>query len=85
LRSDFAGDTSWIIACRELEVMKKEISKDHLLVVWSRFKSGDKEAYTMLYNLHIDALYSYGTKLCKDTDTVKDSLQELFLELFLNR
>ena len=65
--------------------MKKEISKDHLLVVWSHFKSGDKEAFAILYNLHVDALYSYGTKLCKDEDAVKDSLQELFLELFLNR
>lgn len=65
--------------------MKKEISKDHLFVVWSRFRSGDKEAFAILYNLHVDALFRYGTKLCKDEDAVKDSLQELFLELFLNR
>ena len=56
-----------------------------LSAVWTRFKSGDQEAFAILYNLHIDKLYSYGTKLCKDENIVKDALQELFLELFLKR
>ena len=38
-----------------------------------------------MYNLHIDTLYHYGTKLCKDEEAVKDALQEVFLELFLKR
>ena len=63
----------------------QEVSKDDWLVVWSRFKSGDQEAFAILYNLHIEALYHYGTKLCKDEEAVKDALQELFLELFLKR
>ena len=53
--------------------------------VWNRFRSGDQEAFAVLYNLHIDSLYHYGTKLCKDKEAVKDALQELFLELFLKR
>ncbi len=53
--------------------------------VWIRFKSGDQEAFAILYNQYIDLLYHYGTKLCTDTDTVKDALQELFLDLFLQR
>lgn len=65
--------------------MDKEYGKEYWQIVWSRFKQGDQEAFAILYNLHIDQLYHYGTKLCKDTDAVKDSLQELFLELFLNR
>ncbi len=65
--------------------MRKEFNEDYLLVVWSNFKTGDQEAFAVLYNLHIDALYSYGTKLCKDEEAVKDALQELFLELFLKR
>lgn len=63
----------------------QEVSKDDWLVVWSRFKSGDQEAFAIWYKLHIDALYHYGTKLCKDEEAVKDALQELFLELFLKR
>jgi RNA polymerase sigma factor (sigma-70 family) len=63
--------------------MGKEIGNDSDPDIWKLFKSGDKEAFAVLYNLHIDALYHYGTKICKDEDAVKDTLQELFLELFL--
>lgn len=65
--------------------MGKELNKDDLPAVWTRFKTGDQEAFAILYNHHIDALYSYGTKLCKDGDAIKDALQELFLELYLRR
>ena len=57
----------------------------NLQSIWSRFVTGDQEAFAILYNQHIENLYSYGTKLCNDEDAVKDSLQELFLELFLKR
>jgi RNA polymerase sigma factor (sigma-70 family) len=65
--------------------MGKEVNKDYWNAIWIRFKSGDQVAFAILYNLHIDILYSYGTKLCKDHDAVKDALQELFLELFIKR
>jgi len=65
--------------------MGKEMGIDSSPEIWRLFKSGDKEAFAVLYNLHIDALYHYGTKICKDEDAVKDTLQELFLELFLKR
>jgi RNA polymerase sigma factor (sigma-70 family) len=54
-------------------------------ITWTRFKSGDQEAFAIFYNLHIDHLFHYGNKLCKDPEVVKDSLQELFLELYLKR
>jgi RNA polymerase sigma factor (sigma-70 family) len=65
--------------------VNKEYDKEYWQIVWNRYRLGDQEAFAILYNLHIDHLYHYGTKLCKDSDAVKDSLQELFLELFLNR
>jgi RNA polymerase sigma factor (sigma-70 family) len=65
--------------------MGKEIRNDSYPDIWKLFISGDKEAFALLYNFHIDALYHYGTKICKDEDTVKDTLQELFLELYLKR
>jgi len=65
--------------------MKVEGDNDYLQKIWTRFKSGDQEAFAVLYNLHVDHLFHYGTKLCKDEDAVKDALQELFLELFLKR
>lgn len=65
--------------------MRQLFNDDSLAGIWSRFKSGDQEAFAILYNHHVDNLYSYGTKLCNDEDAVKDSLQELFLELFMKR
>lgn len=65
--------------------MRHEVSTDYWENIWSRFKTGDQEAFAIIYNQHVDKLYAYGTKLCKDEEAVKDALQELFLELFLKR
>jgi RNA polymerase sigma factor (sigma-70 family) len=51
---------------------------------WENFVAGNKEAFAHLYNLHVEALYRYGTKLCAD-DLVKDAIQEVFLELYIKR
>lgn len=66
-------------------MMKSGRSSSDLETIWERFKTGDQEAFAILYNKYVDSLFSYGTKLCKDSFAVKDSLQELFIELFLNR
>ena len=60
-------------------------SEEYWIRTWSLFKDGDKEAFAIFYNLHIDRLFQYGSKLCKDEDTVKDAIQEVFLDLYLNR
>lgn len=65
--------------------MIPKVDTDYWQVVWRRFKSGDQEAFAIVYNHYVDLLYAYGTKLCKDSEMVKDSLQELFMELFLKR
>ncbi|TKG94386.1 sigma-70 family RNA polymerase sigma factor [Puteibacter caeruleilacunae] len=53
--------------------------------MWKLFKQGDKQAFAMLYSLHVDAVYRYGTKICEDEDTVKDCIQDLFFELYQKR
>ena len=50
-----------------------------------KFIAGDKEAFAFFYNLHVDALYYYGKKLCFNDELVKDAIQEIFLDLFLKR
>ena len=54
-------------------------------IIWEGFLAGDKEAFAHLYNLHMEALYRYGTKLCTDDNLVKDAIQEVFLDLYLKR
>lgn len=53
--------------------------------IWNKFKSGDKEAFDVIYNEHVDFLYSYGTKVTVDTELVEDAIQDLFLYLFSHR
>jgi RNA polymerase sigma factor (sigma-70 family) len=54
-------------------------------IIWKSFLAGNKEAFAHLYNLHVEALYRYGTKLCTDDSLVKDAIQEVFLDLYLKR
>ncbi len=60
-------------------------SGNKLTILWKNFQAGDKVAFAELYNLHVDGLYRYGTKLCPDDDLVKDAIHEVFLDLYLKR
>lgn len=60
-------------------------NKEYWRLIWLQFKDGDKEAFAIFYNLHIDRLYQYGLKVSNDEDTIKDAIQEVFLDLYLKR
>lgn len=49
--------------------------------IWVKFKDGDIKAFELIYNGHVDFLYSYGTKMTADTELVEDAIQDLFLYL----
>lgn len=49
--------------------------------IWHKFKSGDRLAFTYIYNKHINALYNFGNQFTTDTELVKDSIHDLFVEL----
>src|SRR5215467_8963832 len=55
------------------------------LSLWLRFKNGDKVAFAELYQKHIISLAAYGSKICPDQEILKDSIQELFVELWNSR
>ncbi|MCG6190112.1 RNA polymerase sigma factor [Maribellus maritimus] len=50
-------------------------------ILWDSFRQGNKDALEIIYEENYSALYYYGLKFIKDRDTVKDNIQELFLEL----
>lgn len=50
-------------------------------VVWSFFKSGNESAFIKIYENNFDKLYSYGLRISKDRDLVKDAIQDLFIDL----
>jgi len=52
---------------------------------WTAFRHGDKDAFSVIYQNHLDALFNYGMKVVPDRNLVKDSLQDLFIDLWRNR
>lgn len=53
--------------------------------VWDKFVSGDRVAFTAIYNDNIDALFSYGVKLYSNESFVKDCIQDVFLDVYDQR
>lgn len=53
--------------------------------IWHDFKNGYHSAFTVIYNQHIDMLFAYGTKICRDHNLIKDCIQEVFIKLFERR
>jgi RNA polymerase sigma factor (sigma-70 family) len=56
---------------------------DHDL--WSAFKEGDRTAFAYVYQKHFRQLISYGFKVTRDKNVVKDCIQDLFVELWEKR
>lgn len=58
---------------------------DEDLSLWNEYRGGNAEAFGALVRVHYQDLFHYGTRFTKDTELVKDCLQDLFLELWVNR
>ncbi len=52
---------------------------------WKKFKQGAPEAFEALYNLYVDDLFNYGCRLTHDTVLLKDSIHDVFVELWKYR
>lgn len=53
--------------------------------LWESFRDGDDKAFSEIFNRHVQMLFRYGVKFIHDEETVKDSIQELFVKLHHNR
>jgi RNA polymerase sigma factor (sigma-70 family) len=53
--------------------------------LWNRFKAGDRLAFSAMYQLHFSGLYNYGLKMTRNKESVKDHIQDLFIELWNRR
>lgn len=49
------------------------------------FQSGDPSAFSKLYDLHVDMLYHYGSKLTPDRELLKDCIQDVFIKIYSKR
>jgi RNA polymerase sigma factor (sigma-70 family) len=55
------------------------------LHLWNEYRGGNADAFGALIRVHYSDLLHYGTRFTRDADLVKDCLQDLFLELWINR
>ncbi len=53
----------------------------HWLEVWTRFRTGDQDAFGEIYAGFIDSLFAYGSKITRDRELVKDCIQDIFIDL----
>ncbi len=49
---------------------------------WLALKNGSEAAFERLYDRYFPKLYNYGMRICADKALVKDSIQNLFIELW---
>ena len=54
-------------------------------ILWDSFRQGNKNALAVLFERYYEVLFQYGIKVCRDTELVNDSLQDLFIEIWQQR
>ncbi|MEP5911913.1 MAG: sigma factor, partial [Flavobacteriaceae bacterium] len=64
--------------------MKNSIEKN-IDNLWQSFLNGDDKSFSILYAQYAKNLLEYGYKLCNHHELVDDSLQEIFIDLFIKR
>lgn len=53
--------------------------------LWDLLRCGNRKAFSILYQRHIQSLLHFGLKLTTDRELIKDTLQELFVEFWNKR
>lgn len=53
--------------------------------LWRAFKNGDEKALITIFDRFVKILYNYGMKIYGESESVKDAVQELFIELWRNK
>ena len=56
--------------------------KSYWISTWVRFNSGDRLAFEEIYTEFIDSLFAFGSKMTQDKELIKDSIQDLFIDLY---
>lgn len=54
-------------------------------ILWERFISGDEDAFSQLYKLCYRDLYAYGLSLGMGREFVKDSIHDIFFNLYTKK
>ena len=62
----------------------KELVKDRSRwnKIWMRFRAGDQNAFSEIYEEFVDVMFSYGSKITTNRELLKDCIQEVFYNLY---
>jgi RNA polymerase sigma-70 factor (ECF subfamily) len=55
------------------------------VALWRSIKKGEKAALGSLYEMHIDVLYNYAAKICKDKEVIEDAVHDVFIDIWRYR
>jgi RNA polymerase sigma factor (sigma-70 family) len=58
---------------------------NHLLELWQRSKAGDKVAFCQLAESQYRSLFGYAVNFTEDREFIKDSIQEIFINIWEKR
>jgi len=53
--------------------------------LWHSLRRGDEKAFESLYDLHANALLSYGVRITNQKEIVNDALQDVFIHIWQKR
>jgi len=53
--------------------------------LFEAFKKGDINAFSGLYDMHVNLLFNYGIRLTTDKELLKDCIQEVFVKIYNKR
>lgn len=64
-----------------MSVIKKDTDEKDC-TLWLQLKSGDRQALDALFTKYYNDLYFYGLKICSNTETVADAIQDVFVQIW---
>lgn len=79
--ANYSPDPKTSILKNELEQPVSQFRDMADRQIWDTFKAGSKAALIFIYECYFDALYAYGHQFSRDSEMVKDCIQELFEEI----
>ena len=59
-------------------------SKDDSFI-WKEFLAGSKYAYEYIYKKYVQTLFTYGFTITSNEDLIKDCIQDVFVNIYINR
>jgi DNA-directed RNA polymerase specialized sigma24 family protein len=65
--------------------MKVRLGKSDQNNLWDDIRNGNAEAFDQFYDQYVDILFSFGLSITNDAEHIKDSIHDLFFELYKYR